>query len=99
MLRFILFFALSLALYYVIKGFFKGLKLRKTLKTGSGHAGERTRGPSRQPTPITDELVQDPVCGVYCPKRDALSLNWQGKTYYFCSDKCRQKFQEQKNKS
>jgi uncharacterized protein len=96
MLRFILFFALFLALYYIIKGFFKGLKLRKALKTGSGKAGERTRGPSQQP-PITDELVQDPVCGVYCPKRDALSFNWQGKTYYFCSDKCRQAFREQKN--
>jgi len=98
MLRFILFFALFLALYYVVKGFFKGLKLRKALKTGSRQAGERTRGPSRQP-PITDELVQDPVCGVYCPKKDALSFNWQGKTYYFCSDKCRQEFREQKSKS
>jgi uncharacterized protein len=89
MVRFILFFALFLALYYVIKGFFKGLKLRKVLKTGSKQAGE-------QP-PITDELVQDPVCGVYCPKRDALSLNWQRKTYYFCSDKCRQEFREKKS--
>ena len=97
MLRFILFFALSLALYYIIKGFFKGLKLRKALKTGSEQAGERTRGPSRPPPPITDELVQDPVCGVYCPKRDALSLKRQGKTYYFCSDKCRQEFRDQKN--
>ena len=95
MLRFILFFALFLALCYVIKGFFKGLKLRKALKTGSEQAGERTRGSSQQP-PITDELVQDPVCGVYCPKRDALSFNWQGKTYYFCSDKCRQEFREKR---
>ncbi len=89
MVRFILFFALFLALCYVIKGFLKGLRSRKVLKTGSKQAGE-------QP-PITDELVQDPVCGVYCPKRDALSLNRQGKTYYFCSDKCRQEFREKKN--
>lgn len=90
MVRFILFFALFLALCYVIKGFLKGLKSRKVLKTDSKQTGE-------QPPPITDELVQDPVCGVYCPKRDALSLNRQGKTYYFCSDKCRQKFRDQKN--
>jgi len=88
MVRLILFSALFLILYYVIKGFLKGLKLRKVLKTGSKQT-------SKQP-PITDELVQDPVCGVYCPKRDALSLNWQGKTYYFCSDKCRQEFRNQK---
>ena len=90
MVRFILFFAIFLALCYVIKGFLKSLKSRKVLKTGSKQAGE-------QPPPITDELVQDPVCGVYCPKRDALSLNQQGKTYYFCSDKCRQEFRDQKN--
>jgi len=90
MVRFILFFAIFLALCYIIRGFLKGLKLRKVLKTGSKQAGE-------QPPPITDELVQDPVCGVYCPKRDALSLNRQGKTYYFCSDKCRQEFREKKS--
>lgn len=89
MVRFILFSALFLILYYVIKGFLKSLKLRKFLKTGSKQAGE-------QLPPVTDELVQDPVCGVYCPKRDALSLNWQGKIYYFCSDKCRQEFRDQK---
>jgi len=89
MVRFILLLALFLALCYVIKGFLKGLKLRKVLKTGSKQAGG-------QPPPITDELVQDPVCGIYCPKRDALSLNWQGKTYYFCSDKCRQEFRKKK---
>ncbi|MBW2163982.1 MAG: YHS domain-containing protein [Deltaproteobacteria bacterium] len=89
MARLILFSALFLVFYYVIKSFLRGLKLRKVLKTGSKQAG-------KQP-PITDELVQDPVCGIYCPKRDALSLNRQGKTYYFCSDKCRQKFRDQKN--
>ena len=89
MARFILFSALFLVLYYVIKSFLRGLKSRKVLKTGSKQAG-------KQP-PITDELVQDPVCGVYCPKRDALPLNRQGKTYYFCSDKCRQEFKEKIN--
>ena len=89
MARFILFSALFLVFYYVIKSFLRGLKLRKVLKTGSKQTG-------KQP-PITDELVQDPVCGIYCPKRDALSLNRQGKTYYFCSDKCRQEFKEKIN--
>ncbi|MBW1719799.1 MAG: YHS domain-containing protein [Deltaproteobacteria bacterium] len=88
MVRFILFSAFFLILYYVIKGFLKSLKSRKVLKTGSKQAG-------KQP-PIIDVLVQDPVCGVYCPKKDALTLNWQGKTYYFCSDKCRNEFRDQK---
>jgi len=86
MVRFILFSAFFLILYYVIKGFLKGLKSRKVLKTGSKQA-------DKQP-PIIDVLVQDPVCGVYCPKKDALTLKRQGKTYYFCSDKCRNEFRE-----
>nr|HDN01218.1 YHS domain-containing protein [Deltaproteobacteria bacterium] len=90
MLRFILLSILFLLVFYIIKGLLKGLKSQKVLKTGSKHDGK---------TPVTDILVQDPVCGVYCAKRDALSLNWQGKTYYFCSDKCRNKFREQKKKS
>ena len=89
MVRFILFLALFLALCYVIKGFLKGLKSQKVLKTDSKQADKKP--------PITDELVQDPIGGVYCPKRNALSLKRRGKTYYFCSDKCRQEFQKKKN--
>ncbi|QJA06508.1 YHS domain-containing protein [Thermosulfurimonas marina] len=46
------------------------------------------------PAPLSDELVQDPVCGVYCPKSSALSLTREGKTHYFCSEKCRKAFLE-----
>lgn len=42
--------------------------------------------------PVTDTLVQDPVCGVYCPKKKALTAIYRGKVYYFCSEECRQKF-------
>ena len=42
--------------------------------------------------PVSDKLVRDPVCGVYCPKRTAHTVLWKGKVYYFCSEKCRQKF-------
>jgi len=83
-MRIIIFLALCLAVYYVIKGYFKDLGLQR---------GQRPD--SRCPPTITDELVQDPICGVYFPKKDALSLIWRGKTYYFCSEECRQKFREQ----
>ncbi|RUM89421.1 MAG: TRASH domain protein [Thermodesulfatator sp.] len=42
----------------------------------------------------TEELVEDPVCGVYCPKSRALSLRFRGRTYYFCSEECRRAFRE-----
>jgi YHS domain-containing protein len=41
-------------------------------------------------------MVQDPVCTVYLPKRQALILHSSnGIHYYFCSQECREKFIEQ----
>ena len=45
------------------------------------------------PQEIQDEMVQDPVCQVYLPKRQALVLkSSNGMIYYFCSTQCRDKF-------
>jgi YHS domain-containing protein len=46
--------------------------------TGSEEAGE--------------EMVQDPVCGCYLPKSQALYLSSKGKKIYFCSEGCFQKY-------
>jgi len=48
------------------------------------------------PPEIQDEMVQDPVCKIYLPKRQALILNSANRMhYYFCSKECRKKFIEQ----
>jgi len=39
------------------------------------------------------EMVQDPVCKVYVPKKDALTLSRNGTTYYFCCAECLRKFE------
>jgi Cu2+-exporting ATPase len=39
------------------------------------------------------EKVRDPVCGMEVDKRQAVTLERDGKTYYFCSEKCKQQFQ------
>lgn len=45
------------------------------------------------PQEIQDEMVQDPVCQVYLPKRQALVLKSGNEIiYYFCSTDCRDKF-------
>lgn len=41
---------------------------------------------------IQDVLVEDPVCHTLIPKHQAVRLRQDGKTYYFCSDKCCDKF-------
>ena len=68
--------------------------LKKGLKKFFGQMGEPEN--KEQNPPITDQLVQDPVCGVYCPKQEAITLNIKGKKIYFCSTECRDKFLSKK---
>jgi YHS domain-containing protein len=42
-------------------------------------------------SPIS-EMVQDPVCKIYVPKKDALTFVRAGTTYYFCGKECLEKF-------
>jgi YHS domain-containing protein len=39
-----------------------------------------------------DELVQDPVCKVFVPRRNALKAHKNGEDFFFCSEGCRKKF-------
>jgi uncharacterized protein len=39
-------------------------------------------------------MVKDEVCDVYLPKDEAIKTVFQGKEYYFCSEKCKHKFLE-----
>jgi YHS domain-containing protein len=38
------------------------------------------------------ETFQDPVCGVYVTRGDAVSAKMEGKWVYFCSTECREKY-------
>lgn len=42
-----------------------------------------------------DEIVKDPVCLTYIPKSLAVHKTLNGKTWYFCSEECADKFKEQ----
>lgn len=38
--------------------------------------------------PLNDVLEEDPVCHKLVPRQQAIQYQSQGKTYYFCSQKC-----------
>ena len=60
-----------------------------------GPQGTKAAKPSftEGPRPI-NEMVQDPVCKVYVPKKEALYLDYDGIRHYFCSRNCLEKFQK-----
>lgn len=37
-------------------------------------------------------MVQDPVCGMEIDSSNAEKTEYKGKTYYFCSESCKNKF-------
>ncbi len=79
MFRWIIVLAVGYIVYRFLRGFLASPKLPKR----------------NSPQEIQDEMVQDPVCKVYLPKRQALILNGpRGDKHYFCSTQCREKFME-----
>jgi len=73
-----------LALFFFL-GYTLFTAVVRTLKgKGDGIPPEKTtRG---------EEMVRDPSCGTYLPKGEALRKSVGGKTYYFCSERCRKAF-------
>ncbi len=47
---------------------------------------------------MEDMKIKDPVCGMEINKENAKKLTYKGKTYYFCSDSCMNKFKKNPKK-
>ncbi len=77
------------ALIWLIVGFlvytvFQIIK-QALLKPPAPPAEKTTRG---------EDMVQDPECGTYVPKKDAIKGQVKGNTHYFCSAECRDKYKK-----
>lgn len=49
-------------------------------------------GPPPEKTTRGEEMVQDPECKTFVPRGDAVKAQHKGKTRYFCSNECRDKY-------
>ncbi len=77
MARLILFIILFLILYAILRILIKDMPARK-------------KKLYKEAEP--EELVQDPYCQTYIPKRSAIRKRLSGKNYYFCRQECLEKF-------
>ena len=62
-------------------------------KSDSQQSAGRSPGPNER---LTDVLVEDPVCKTLVPREQAVRLEKNGETYYFCSQECCNKFASEK---
>ena len=52
--------------------------------------------PHRDDPTKTADMAQDPNCGTYVPKRQAVTKSIQAKEYFFCSKKCADEYSPKK---
>ena len=64
----------------------------KSWMTAGSHSSSKMT--QRAVGEIDDVMVKDPLCEVYFPKRNGVSLNFQDRELLFCSPECRDKFVE-----
>lgn len=66
----------------------------RLIRAGSPRKKADAAAESEGDAPVRPEdvLVEDPVCHVLVPKRQAVRLRKDGVTYYFCSEKCCDQF-------
>ena len=50
---------------------------------------DRARGPGRGSRPALQEMVRDPICGIWIDRRIAISGRRGGQWLPVCSEKCR----------
>ena len=50
------------------------------------------------PAHAAEEKVFDPVCGMEINKNTAVTSEYKGTTYYFCSKTCKANFEKEPNK-
>ncbi len=82
MLRFILVILLFLIFYHLLNFLIKAMPFIR-----------RTTDPKSE----SEELVQDPSCQTYIPKRSALRKRIAGKNYYFCNRECLKTYLKRKS--
>jgi YHS domain-containing protein len=88
MYRLILITLLLVALYYLLRQMFRGFK---------NPIGEsQSKSTVQQRDEELDQMIEDPACHVFVPKRIAVTETIGGREYCFCSKECAVTFRSQR---
>ena len=76
-----------MAIFYLLYKIFKSFLIKNTRTDDGDHLEKRFEKKIE-----SSELIQDPNCKVFFPKKDGLPLKFKGDTILFCSENCMKKF-------
>ena len=79
MLRILIFAVIVYLLYHAFRRYFGS---RENIQRGSNGGA-------------IDEMVQDPFCKAYVPRRTAVRRNIGGQDFFYCSQECARKHEEE----
>jgi len=57
---------------------------------------KKMKYPAKQSPTDGEDMVKDPYCGMYVPISGAFKVSIDGKTVYFCSEECCEKYEKEK---
>jgi YHS domain-containing protein len=87
MYRLILVTLLLTVLYFLLRQMFRGFK--NPIKGGKGSSAVQGQEEDQ------DQMIEDPVCHIFVPKRIALIEMIGGREYCFCSKECAVRFRSE----
>jgi YHS domain-containing protein len=87
MYRLILVTLLLTVLYFLLRQMFRGFK--NPIKNGKGASAVQGQEEDQ------DQMIEDPVCHIFVPKRIALIEMIGGREYCFCSKECAVRFRSE----
>jgi YHS domain-containing protein len=87
MYRLILISVLLAILYYLLRQMFR------SFKTPLQNA--QTKPSAQRPDDEQDQMIEDPVCHTFVPRRIALVELIEGREYCFCSKECAGQFRSE----
>jgi YHS domain-containing protein len=88
MMKILIFLALILVLYYMLRGVFRPSKTQ----------GNTSRRRPRAGSSGSRELVRDPYCQTYTPLDTAVRARIGGGDLFFCSEDCMNRYIQEKKK-
>ena len=72
-----------------------GILISRAFKNWFGQGGGKQQRMASPPKDrIDDDMVQDPQCGIYFPRRQGVVLRHRGKELLFCSEECKKAYVE-----
>ncbi len=84
MYRLILVVLLLTVLYFLLRQMFRGFKT--PVRNGREKAAARVQDEEQ------DQMIEDPVCHIFVPKRIGIIETIGGREYCFCSQECAVRF-------